>query len=138
MHDPLTHLTPDDVIRAGAGAECVVKWLEAHAPDVCVLPVDVAARHDVGGRIARAAGLDGYGDGNGYGYGKGNGYGNGDGDGYVNGYGNGNGYGYGKGYGYGNGSGDGYGYVDAFGDGYGDGDGDNYGDGWSHAPRSGE
>ena len=124
MHDPLTHLTPDDVIRAGAGAECVVKWLEAHAPDVCVLPVDVAARHDVGGRIARAAGLDGYGDGNGYGYGKGYGYGNGSGDGY--------------GYVDAFGDGDGYGYVDAFGDGYGDGDGDNYGDGWSHAPRSGE
>ncbi len=67
--------------------------------------------------IKMAAGLYGYGYGNGYSDGDGNGYSDGDGYGYSDG--DGNGYGDGDGYGYSDSDGNGNGYGYGYGDGYG-------------------
>ncbi len=116
MDRVLTHLTADDVIRAGACAKGVLDWMRDNAPDATAVPVNVAllssANRDQRKWILRAAFADGDGDGHGYGQGDdyGNGYGEGDGDG--DGYGDGYGYGDGQGHGDGDGYGYGYGYGD--------------------------
>ena len=116
--EPLTVITVDDVVRAGAcghGIAGVVQRLGRRmAACVPVSQVLAVVNDDERIHVERAAFLCG--NGNGYGNGDGNGNGNGNGDGY------GDGYGYGYGYGDGDGDGDGYGY--GYGDGYGDGDGD--------------
>ena len=91
--EPLTVITVDDVIRAGAcasGVACVVKRLGLRmAACVPVSQVLAVVNDDERIHVERAAFLCGYG------YGYGYGYGDGDGDGY------------GYGYGYGDGDGDG-------------------------------
>ena len=106
--EPLTVITVDDVIRAGAcasGVACVVKRLGLRmAACVPVSQVLAVVNDDERIHVERAAFLcgdgygDGYGDGDGYGYGNGDGYGNGYGYGYGDGYGDGDGNGYGDGY----------------------------------------
>ena len=97
-------LTRDDIIRAGACTDGVYAWTKGDA--YTALPARAILRlchDDERGYVTNAAGMTGYGDGNGDGYG----YGNGDGDGYGNG--DGYGYGYCNGNGYGDGYGNGYG-----------------------------
>ena len=90
---PKSVVTVVDVLECGACIEGVFRWVDK-TKRISGPPVD---DEDSAGWLAKAANLNGYG--NGYGYGNGNGYGNG--------YGNGNGYGYGYGYGNGNGYGNG-------------------------------
>ena len=103
----LSAITADDA-RSVACENGVAEFIRQHritetAVDTGLL-LELAENKEQSIYIKMAAGLSGYGDGEGYGYG------NSEGDGYGYGYGNGNGYGdsYGKGNGYGNRYGNGY------------------------------
>ena len=89
--DLLTHVTVDDVIRAGACAKETARVAEGVAPGETLVCVDdvwekLDAEEELP-HLMRAAGRSGSGSGDGYGDGYGSGDGYGDGSGYGSGYG---------------------------------------------------